>query len=169
MNSNNKYIKLSLEDLILISVLSVKSKSEDCTFERLVKECFVLFPKKFAFSRYPNWPDPLKMDRPLRKLKERGLLTGSRTDNFQLSLFGKKLSSRLARQLKLHELDTLLHRPNQGRKEKRIFERIKESPLFQNFLIKGPDFESSKTEIKSLFLCTVETPNRIVKIGRAHV
>ena len=84
------YKKLTINDLILFCIYSINEKPEDCTMERLVKECFTSFPKTFCFAKYSQWPDARKLDRPLRLLRNRKLIKGDPQDKFCLTDFGKK-------------------------------------------------------------------------------
>lgn len=157
------YTQFSLEELILVAVYSVRSRNEDCTFERLVSECFSLFPEKFSFSRYPQWPDSLKLDRPLRDLHVRKLLTGNRTVSFNLSPIGIKFCAKISSKLKIN---TIIQKPrsspNEGRKEKRILNRITQSDSFHEFIANTEGFKISDPQIRTLFLCTMETPAKVV-------
>lgn len=95
---------LSISDQILFSIYSVISKQEICDFARLTKECFKLFPGTFCFSKYPKWPDSRKLDRPLRLLRNKKLLTGGPQTFFDLTKLGRKSAeeiSRIFRQRKL--------------------------------------------------------------------
>lgn len=157
-----KYLKFSIRDLILLAVCSVESKKEDCTFDRLVYECFTLFPKKFAFSRYPQWPDSHKLDRHLRKLQEHSLLIGTRVGSFKLSLFGKKLCDKLNKKELGINLKIQRVNPTEGRKEKILINRIKNSKQYQQFLNDEGSFSISKSDIRFLFLCTEETLVKVV-------
>jgi len=84
------YKRISVHDLILFGVYSVNSKKEKCTYGRLVKECFNLFPKSFSFSEMPNWPDSRKLDRSLRSLRKKKMLIGDPKNFFNLTKLGKK-------------------------------------------------------------------------------
>lgn len=98
------YKKISINDLILFSINSVILDRRECTFERLIKECFDLFPKAFGFPEYPQWPDSRKLDRPLRTLRKRKLIAGDPTDAFSLTKEGRKKAveiSKILRQGKL--------------------------------------------------------------------
>ena len=76
------YKKAHIINLILFGINSVIENKEKCTFERLIKECFILFPQTFSFSQYPEWPDSRKLDRPLRTLRKRKLITGDPKTSF---------------------------------------------------------------------------------------
>lgn len=85
------YKKVRITDLILFGINSIIENKEKCTFERLIKECFTLFPETFSFSKYPQWPDARKVDRPLRLLRKRKLITGDPKTYFSLTKLGKKI------------------------------------------------------------------------------
>jgi len=98
------YKKAKITNLILFGINSVIENKEKCTFERLIKECFTLFPQIFSFSKYPQWPDSRKLDRPLRALRKRKLITGDPKTSFSLTKLGKKIAletSKTFRQRKL--------------------------------------------------------------------
>jgi len=83
------YRKLGVNNLILFSIYSLISKKKKCTFEELMKECFTLFPKVFSFSRFSQWPDARKLDRPLRFLRKRKLIEGDPKTSFSLTKLGE--------------------------------------------------------------------------------
>lgn len=86
----NRNINISANDLILFSIHSVILNNEQCSFDRLVKECFVLFPEAVRFQRYPIWPDSRKLDRPLRALRKEKLIIGDPKSYFMLTDEGAK-------------------------------------------------------------------------------
>ena len=83
--------------IILFSIYSVASDMEKCDFEKLVKECFDLSPKDFSFSKYPQWPDARKLDRPLRTLRQKKLIKGDPKTFFSLTKSGKIAAEEIAR------------------------------------------------------------------------
>lgn len=85
-----KNLDISVNDLILFSIHSVILNSEQCSFDRLVKECFILFPDSIKFARYPIWPDSRKLDRPLRALRNERLIIGDPKTIFLLTKEGEK-------------------------------------------------------------------------------
>src|SRR4030042_6658371 len=90
--------------LILFAIYSVNSTKEKCTFERLIKECFTIFPEAFSFSKYPQWPDSLKLDRRLRTLRKRKLITGDPKTSFSLTKLGKKIALETAKSFRQRKL-----------------------------------------------------------------
>jgi len=98
------YKKRSINDLILFGIHSISENNEKCTFERLIKECFTLFPRAFSFSQYSQWPDSRKIGRPLRALRERKLITGNPKTIFSLTKTGRKMAEETAKILRQRRL-----------------------------------------------------------------
>jgi len=96
--------KTSINDLILFGINSMTLDRRECTFERLIKECFNLFPKAFGFSEYPQWPDSRKLDRPLRTLRKKKLIIGGPTDAFSLTKEGRKRAAEITKILRQGKL-----------------------------------------------------------------
>jgi hypothetical protein len=94
----------TINDLILFCIHSITSNNEQCSFDRLVKECFILFPEAIRFPRYPIWPDSRKLDRPLRSLREEKLIIGDSKSFFLLTNEGKKRAIEVFKTLKQGKL-----------------------------------------------------------------
>jgi len=86
------YKKISINDLILFCIYSISEKKEKCGFERLMKECFNLFPLSFNFSSISKWPDSRKLDRTLRSLRAKKLIRGNPQTIFFLTNQGRKIA-----------------------------------------------------------------------------
>lgn len=156
------YSLLPSDQLILFAVLMIKRSGEECTFERLIKECFTLFPKSFNFHRYPQWPDSIKLDRPLRDLRNRNLIVGKNTTRFELTRLGEKYVMEIEK--KLSGIAFISKKINSGlpRREKRLFEMIKNSNEYKNFILNKDHAKANSADLKRLFLGTMETPNIVV-------
>lgn len=98
------YKRIPINRLILFSIYSVIESKDKCVFERLIKECFALFPKSFAFSNFPKWPDSRKLDRSLRSLRKKKMITGSPKTFFSLTKLGKKSAEEIARNFRQRRL-----------------------------------------------------------------
>ena len=98
------YKRVSLNNLILFSIYSVTAKKERCTFERLIKECFALFPMSFSFPEISKWPDSRKLDRSLRTLRRNKLLVGDPKTIFSLTKLGKKTTEEVAKTFRQRKL-----------------------------------------------------------------
>lgn len=98
------YKQKPINSLILFGIYSLGEKKEKCTFEKLTKECFTLFPKSFSFSKYPRWPDSRKLDRPLRTLRKRKLIKGCPKTSFSLTKSGKKIAEEVIKAFRQRKL-----------------------------------------------------------------
>lgn len=101
---SNKILNFPVNDLILFCIHSVVSNSEQCSFERLVKECFALFPDAIRFARYPVWPDSRKLDRPLRALRNEKLILGDPKTYFILTETGERKAAIVLKTLRQGKL-----------------------------------------------------------------
>lgn len=81
---------ISIEKKVLMSIDMALKTHGKCTFSELVREAFKLYPNEFSLKDIPEWPDSLKFDRPLRKLREEGFISGSHSTEFFLSSKGQK-------------------------------------------------------------------------------
>ena len=103
-DKNNKSPNFSVNDLILFCIHSITLSSEKCSFERLVKECFTLFPETLKFERYPIWPDSRKLDRPLRALRKEKLIIGDPKNYFILTEIGEQKAVAVSKALRQGKL-----------------------------------------------------------------
>jgi len=159
------YTSVGLENLILYGIYLTLERRENCTFEKLVAECFSHFPKVFAFKRYPEWPDSLKFDRPLRKLREKGMIVGSIKDSFLLTKFGKQKAIEIGNILK--NINLVFRKKRKDSQERSIDDRliayIKESNAFKKYIDNPSNFTISEPEFRKLLRCTLESPLRVIK------
>ncbi len=156
------YINYPKRNLITFGIYSVLLQREECTFERLVKECFSLFPKVFGMSRYPQWPDTLKFDRDLRTLRQQELITGNPKISFSLTKFGEKLAKETEELLKKGIKRKAKYKTGRGTDINWI-NYLKKSQSFQRFLKNKKKFSITEMEFRNLLRCTLESPNRIIK------
>jgi len=161
-NRNENYTQVDIHSLILVCIDNVISNNDDCTFERLVYECFGNYPKVFSLFRYPQWPDSNKLDRPLRKLRERGLVVGSPKLGFLLTEDGKHKVSRIRKTLALQKQTKPKQRILKG-KERNFVAYIKSTELYRRFETDKNSFDISEQEFIDLLRGTLETPRYVLK------
>jgi hypothetical protein len=163
------YTTIKTQDLILFGIYSVSKKGETCTFERLVAECFLNFPKVFGFMRYPNWPDSLKFDRALRTLREKGLIVGGAGGKYSpgeisLTKFGEKIAKETEAILNNQKILTPKKLKPSGRSiDDKLIQYLKDSPQVKKFLVNRDEFSISEPEFRNILRCTLETPERVLK------
>ena len=158
-----KYKSIPKENLILFGIYSVTRNSEGCSFERLVKECFTLFPKAFAFSRYPEWPDSLKFDRQMRTLRERGWIVGGARTTISLTKFGEKIAEETERMIAGSKLTKEANQKLPRGADTALIHSLKESTAFKRFLRDRKRLSITEMELRALLRCTLETPPRVLK------
>lgn len=98
------YQRISVNELILFAIQSLRERGEKCSFEELVKECFSFFPECFSFPGIKKWPDSRKLDRPLRTIRKRKLIVGEPKTSFSLTKLGKKAAEDVAKILRQGKL-----------------------------------------------------------------
>lgn len=156
------YQYLSKKKLIVYSIAKLRDLEEECTFERLVKECFDRFPKSFCFTRYPEWPDASKFPRLLRTLKsDDKLIRGSIGTRFKLTKSGEKYAQAVAK-----EIDSSLFEKKvsagKKRKERKLLKEIKNSNEYKLFCKQGEKVNLNESQIRHIAFSTLETPNNVV-------
>ncbi len=156
------YLNTPNDQLIAFAILSIKRKGEDCTFERLVKECFDLFPKSFSFSRYPEWPDSLKLDRPLRDLRHKKIISGKNDTSFKLTGLGDRFAVEIEKKL-LSQVVSKKTTFSVGRKEKKLLDSLKSTTEFKLFQKEGENAPISADNLKHVFFGTFETPIEVIR------
>ena len=89
------YKKVKTDDLILFSIGSVLEKDDKCCFEKLIQQCYDSFPMAFSFSSISKWPDARRLDRALRYLRSKKLISGNPKTCFVLTKTGKKTAEQV--------------------------------------------------------------------------
>lgn len=158
-----KYKSIPKENLILFGIYSVTKNGEGCSFERLVKECFTLFPRAFGFSRYPEWPDSLKFDRQMRTLRKRGWIVGGAKTTISLTKFGEKIAEETERMLAGSKLTREANQKFPRGADTVLIHSLKESAAFKRFLRDRKRLSITEMELRAILRCTLETPERVVR------
>jgi len=159
---SKKYINIGIDQLIVYAAKKILDYGEECTFERLVYECFTLFPNKFGFKRYPEWPDSARINKAwLRCRTDKGWLAGTVKEGFRITPSGEMIARQTEKQLKgMISKKTLIPKRSRERYEA-ILSYIKKSPEFTKF-IEQENNDISFAELKSFLGGTLETPKRIL-------
>lgn len=159
------YESLNVDRLLVYCVQRVLANKEECTLERLICECFTLFPKKFGLLRYPQWPDAVRVYRSVRRLysPDHEWITGLPQRGFKITPVGLKMAA---------EVEQLLtakggvHRPpkttrSRG-KEEAVLRYIRKNDLFLRWSADPSRFSSRDSELRNLLNATLETSPRIL-------
>lgn len=147
-----------LEDLILIVLYESLNRGERCGFSRLVINSFQKFPDDFALAEYRSYPDSLKLDRPLRELRGKGLISGSPVTYYYLTPLGKRLAEKL-------ESFSSFRNIEKSRTSRSpvmdVLQKIEQSQHYkEEFLSKK--FVGNEMKVRGLINLTMETPKERV-------
>ena len=156
----------SIDELLAYAVGQVAGAGEECTFERLVYECFNLFPKHFSMQRYPEWPDSVRINKTwLRCRTDRGWIVGSVQEGFRLTERGRRAAEKVARSLGGESAS--LPEPNGGNRARERYEAmlrsIRRQPAFKAYQSSPKAFSLNDAELRVLLMGTLETPRRILR------
>lgn len=157
---------VSIDHLLTYAVALVKEKGEECTFERLVCECFTLFPQHFGMQRYTQWPDSLRVNKSWWRCRSHhGWLIGSVQEGFHLTDQGAKVASRVA-QLVAQD-PTLPKRMYEGGRSRDRYQsmlrHVRRTTAFMDYSAAPDSFSPTDSALRQLLNATMETPLRILK------
>ena len=156
----------SIDELLTYAVGQVTDAGEECTFERLVYECFQLFPEQFRMQRYPDWPDSVRINKTwLRCRTDRGWIIGSVQEGFRLTERGRRVAVKVARTLGKGEAP--LPQPSEGGRARERYEAmlkyVRRQPTFQTYQVSPDSFSLTNGELRVLLNGTLETPRRVLR------
>jgi len=158
------YKNYGIDQLVVYAVKRILDANEECTFERLVYECFTLFPEKFEFKRYPEWPDSSRITKSwLRCRTDKGWIAGTVKEGFRITSAGEIIAKKAKRDLSSGYTSKKIQPPKKSRERyEAVLAHIKKSPEFlKSVEIEGYDI--SLSELKSFLGGTLETPKRILR------
>lgn len=163
------YISLSIDKLTILAIFQLIEKGEECAFERLIKECFDLFPKRFCLRRYSKWPDSNRVYLSMMRCRNNGWIVGNEKSGFQITAIGRKIAKDVFNQLssgKIVEKPKAIKRPRE--RGETIINFIKNSRAYTKFKSNKENFEITEDEFREMLGTTLETPPRILKQNFIH-
>lgn len=154
------YIKISYDALLIYSLYELQKNNRHTTFENLVAECFVLFPKRFQLPGYPVWPDSSQVERSwLRCRTDKGLIYGSKSKGFTLTTKGLVLAKSVFQKLQggAIENNTKGIQGDARTRSGRLVKRIESSKAFLKFIRDKNLNNISDFEFCDLIYSTLDT------------
>ncbi len=156
------YTSVSLTKLTIFAISRIAKNGEECAYERVVKECFSLFPKRFSFQRYPDWPDGTRVKIEILRCRDKGWLTGNEKNGFQITSLGKRGAEEVLKELKQGPTKKL--RPTQTRdRGDTIVSYLKKSDPFRRYQENKENFIITEEEFRKLIVSTFETPPKVLE------
>jgi len=162
--SEDVYQNIDLDSLVTYAVWSIEQKEEACTFERLVEECFKLFPKKFSLFGYPQWPDSARVNKSwLRCRTDKGLIKGTVKTGFRLTPLGDNAVASTAELLQGRRVKPALRTSRKARSiEEAVLSRVRSHHLFKRYVNDPKSFEVGRDELRHLLMTTGMAGNDVV-------
>ena len=160
------YESLGVDYLLIFCVKRVLDNGEECTLERLIYECFTLFPKRFALARYPQWPDSTRIYRSWRRCRlDNGWLSGSAQQGFRPTRKGEQVAHMVA--AKLNEpvaISKQTKEPSKTRgKEEAVVRYLRKSDAFRRWDKDRAHFVIAGSELRSVLNTTLESPLQLLR------
>ncbi|MBA7635450.1 hypothetical protein ES703_43054 [subsurface metagenome] len=156
------YTSISLTKLTIFAIREIANNDGECAYERIVKECFTLFPKRFSFRRYPEWPDGSRIKIEILRCRDKGWVTGNEKNGFQITLLGKRVAQEVLKELQEGTVKKLGTGQTRDRGDT-IIRYLKESQPFKRFQQNKENFTLNEGEFRRLVVATFETPPRVLK------
>jgi len=158
----NIYTSMSLTKLTLFAINEIANSGEECAYERVVKACFTLFPKRFSFRRYSEWPDGSRIKIEILRCRDKGWVTGNEKNGFQITSLGRRVAQEVLEELQ----EGMVKKSGTGQTRDRgdnIIKYLRESEPFKRFRQNKENFTLSEGEFRRLLVATFETPPRVLK------
>lgn len=157
------YHHIGLDQLVTFCVDRILASREECTFERLVYECFILFPEKFRFERYPDWPDSARVNKAwLRCRTDKKWIAGSVQAGFVLAPDGMRVARETAAMLGHRKAKRKTDQRDARERWEAALQQIRRHPAYAKFQ-KGDASELTEQDIRNVLAATLETPQRILE------
>ena len=160
--NKNVYLQISLTKLVILSIHRIILNNEECAYERVVKECFELFPKRFCFQRYPQWPDGCRVKIEILRCRDSGWITGNEKTGYQITSLGKRVAQEVLSELQGIKIKKQYKTQPRDRGTT-IINNLKKSLPFKRFQENKENFNISEEEFRNLLVATFETPPRVLK------
>lgn len=160
--NEKKYSSISLTKLTIFAIYEIINKNEECAYERVVKECFSLFPKRFSFQRYPEWPDGSRIKIEILRCRDKGWITGNEKNGYQITLMGKRVAQEILEELKTNTIKKRKSTQTRDRGDT-IIRYLKESEPYKRYKQNKETFTINEQEFRKLLVATFETPARVLK------
>ena len=153
----------SLDELLTYAVGRIESAGEECTLERLVFECYSLFPDRFSMQGYPEWPDAIRIDKSWRRCRtDRGWIVGNVQQGFRLSEHGRRIAHKVGQALD-NGAPVIATQGNRPRgKYDAMLRHVRQQPAFARYVEDADSFTLEQSEMLMLLNATLETPSRVL-------
>ena len=156
------YSSVSLTKLTIFAISKIVENGEECAYERVVNECFTLFPKRFGLQRYQEWPDGARIKIEILRCRDNGWVTGNEKNGFQITSEGRRVAEEVL--IELQRGPAKKFRPTQTRdRGDTVISYLKKSEPYRRYQENKETFTISEEEFRRLLVATFETPPRVLE------
>lgn len=154
------YSKITLNDLVIYSIYTLHMQGLEITSEDAISACFLLFPRRFALQKYPQWPDSAVVRRRWSDVKNKGYLLGSAVKGFKLSAKGIKHAEKLEKSLGRVRVQLARAAPRTvpGELKSRARKYVRSIESSEAYTRYKKRLEINEFDFRSLLFCTMESP-----------
>lgn len=163
----NTYRRIGYDELVTYAISNIAEGSEEITFERIVAECYQLFPERFALRGYPHWPDSAVVNKSwLRCRTDKNYIVGSVREGFRLTAQGMDVAQRVKAQLEGR-------RPMPGRakpimteartRQGRLVRSLEGSSIVNRYKTTGTIEHMTDYDFCDVLMCTIETGPQVLR------
>lgn len=156
------YTSVSLTKLTIFAILKIAESGEECAYERVVKECFTLFPKRFGFQRYPEWPDGTRVKIEILRCRDKGWVTGSEKKGFQHTSMGRRVADEVLKELQKGPSKKLPPTQTRDRGDT-VLSYLKKSEPYRRYQENKENFIITEEGFRRLIISTFETPPKVLE------
>jgi hypothetical protein len=156
------YTLLPLTKLVIFAISEIDNIKEECAYERIVKECFTLFPKRFSFQRYPEWPDGNRVKIEILRCRNNGWVTGNEKKGFHITSLGRRAAQEVLKELKVGPARELHSTQTRDRGDT-ILSYLKKSEPYRRYQENKENFIITEEEFRRLVISTFETPPKVLE------
>jgi hypothetical protein len=160
-----QYLDLSQDHLVAVALWFLLHEKKETSFENLVAEAYLSFPKRFQLEGYPQWPNAHVVGKAwVRCRTDKKWMTGSASAGFELTPFGERVAEKILSKLQSKKSGKATERRGSRQTiSARVVLAVESSPAYAKY--KSGDVGSiSEYEFCELLYCTLEsTPETVNK------
>ena len=160
------YEKIGYDELTNYAIYSLNQKGKEATFENIVAEVFLLFPKRFSLRGYPQWPDAAVVNKSwLRCRTDKHYIEGSVKQGFSLTPKGLKMAEQVQERL-LGEVATNANSEIKAEvrtKAGSFLRALEKSKAFAQYKKTGDIEKLEDYELTDMLLCMPDSETKVIK------
>jgi len=161
---SNKYETIDLDRLVMYTVIQLEKLEVELSLENIIVGAFILFPKKFSMSGFPEYPDSTRVEKALWRCKgKKRLWIGGKTPH---GYFVTDVTRNISSQIEIQLLSSvnIEHRAKATRlrRKENIIRATINSPAYKKYK-DGLGSSISEQEFCHLLQATLDSSKETIK------